>query len=354
MNHRHRILCAAAFLAVAGILGASRVHAQAAETTWIPFPYVFYTPETSLAGGVILMVVNGDQNVVRGGGFASLNGQAEGFVSGEYFLPDDRMRFTLDSYAARFPNKFFGIGPDAATEEDYVPFECAVDVTAGFRLAPGLYLGPRLRWFSSWMQEIDGNGALAQGAVPGSGGAGLIAPGFRLTWEGRDSPVAPTRGFFAELSGSEAFTTFGSGSDFPSISLDARVYHAPFRQWKVVFAAQLVAALTGGDPPFQELPRLGGDELLRGYFDGRYRDRALLAVQGEVRIPVWWRFGVVVFAAAGQVAHDALAFRAENTKLSAGAGLRFILDEKSGAGFRADVAVGESGADFYFNLGEAF
>ncbi len=342
-------------LVASGLLAEERVPG----TAFIPLPYVFYTPETSLSGGVIMMVVNapGDpaqrENVFRGGGFLSLNGQAEAFAGMEYYTPGNFIRVNVESYVARYPNKYFGIGPDAGSEEDYVPLECVLDGTAGFRLAPDLYLGPRLRLFGSWMQERAAGGALIQGGVAGSDGAGLASPGFRLTWDTRDSSVEPTRGFSADLAGSWSFVTFG-GSSYPSVVVDARAYHSPFADRKVVLAGQLYGAWAGGTPPFQELPRLGGDELMRGYYDGRYRDNALVAAQAEIRIPVWWRFGVALFGAAGLVAGDPLSFRFDETKLCGGAGLRFVLDESSGAALRADVALSGDGADFYFNLGEAF
>ncbi|HVO38931.1 MAG TPA: BamA/TamA family outer membrane protein [Spirochaetia bacterium] len=349
------------------ILAAFRAAAQDARpgTTFIPVPYAFYTPETSLAGGVILMVVhvpepvNTDarENVYRGGGFVTLKGQAEVFASVDYHTPGSGMRVTAVGYAARFPNKFFGIGPDASSEEDYVPIECSIDGTLGFPLTSGFFLGPRLRLFGSWMQQRAAAGALVRGTVAGSDGTALAAPGLRLTWDTRDSAVAPTNGAFVDLCGSWSFVTFG-GASYPSATLDARAFVSPIPAMiagrRIVLAAQLTAAWAGGAPPVQELPRLGGDELLRGYYDGRYRDNALLAAQLEIRLPVWWRFGVAVFGSAGQVARDPLSFRLDTTKLSGGAGLRFVLDETSGASLRVDVAVGSAGADFYLNLGEAF
>ena len=295
---------------------ASLVHAEgaaaapaatAAGPTLIPLPYAFYSPETSLAGGAILMLVSnsspGDadqlENVARGGAFISLNGQAQAFVSAEHFLPRNQVRISLESHVGKMPNKFFGIGPSASSEEDYVPFECGLDATAGFLLAPGLYLGPRFRLFGSWMRERAPGGLLVQGAVPGADGTSIVGPGVRLIYEGRDSAVAPSRGFFLDFCGSYSFVTFGDGSAFPSFSIDARAYATPLAEWKVVLATQLYGALVSGSAPFQELPRLGGDELLRGYYDGRYRDKALVAAQTELRIPVWWRFGIALFGGAG-------------------------------------------------------
>jgi hypothetical protein len=328
-------------------------------TSFIPIPYVFYTPETSVSAGAILMVVSAaadpDQreNVYRGGGFLSLNGQAEAFGGMEYYTPGNLLRLNVDGYVARYPNKFFGIGPEAGREEDYVPFECALDGTAGFSLAPGLYLGPRLRLFGSWMQERASDGVLLSGGVAGSNGAGLVGPGLRLTWDTRDSSVAPRNGLYADLTGSWSFVTFGAAS-YPSVVVDTRAFLSPLAGSGIVLAGQLYGAWAGNTPPFQELPRLGGDTLLRGYYAGRYRDNALVAAQAEIRIPVWWRFGVALFTGAGFVAGDPRSFRLDQARLSGGAGLRFVLDEHSGASLRADVAWSPDGMDFYFNIGEAF
>lgn len=53
-----------------------------------------------------------------------------------------------------------------------------------------------------------------------------------------------------------------------------------------------------GDPPFQELPRIGGDKLMRGYYEGRWRDYCATALQSELRIPLVWRLGVTLFGAS--------------------------------------------------------
>jgi hypothetical protein len=355
-----RGIVAALLLAVLACIAAAEEKPPGA--TLLPLPCVFYSPETSLAGGAIFLVVTNSSpgaasqldNVIRGGGFATLNGQAEAFASMEHFLPANLMRFTLDTYLARYPNKFFGIGPAAGGEEDYLPLEGLVDLTAGFRILPGLYAGPRIRFFGSRMLERAQNGMLEGGSIIGGNGAGVFGTGLRLTYEGRDFPISATRGFFADASGLFNARAFGEGSDFASFSLDARAYTAPFQAWKVVFAGQVYAALVRGDAPFQELPRLGGDELLRGYYDGRYRDTTLLALQAEIRMPIWWRFGLVLFGGAGQVAPDPGSFRLADTKLSGGLGIRFVLDPESGANIRVDLAWAATGVDFYFNLGEAF
>jgi hypothetical protein len=43
---------------------------------------------------------------------------------------------------------------------------------------------------------------------------------------------------------------------------------------------------------------------MRGYYEGRFRERQLYAVQAEYRAHLFWRVGAVGFASLGGVARD--------------------------------------------------
>jgi hypothetical protein len=75
---------------------------------------------------------------------------------------------------------------------------------------------------------------------------------------------------------------------------------------KSVLALQAVATMTAGDVPFYMLAQLGGPNVMRGDYEGRYRDRELLAVQLEYRFPILWRFGGTAFAGIGMVRRRSL------------------------------------------------
>jgi outer membrane translocation and assembly module TamA len=117
----------------------------------------------------------------------------------------------------------------------------------------------------------------------------------------------------------------------------------------------LAQAVTG-TAPFDLLPQLGGDVLLRGYYQGRFRDRTLLAGQVEYRSPLVWRLGLVGFAAAGQVAPEFGAMGFDRFKPAVGVGLRIRFVKATGLSIRADYGWGLEGgsAGFYLNVGEAF
>jgi hypothetical protein len=102
---------------------------------------------------------------------------------------------------------------------------------------------------------------------------------------------------------------------------------------------------------------MGGDMMMRGYYQGRYRDKNLLAAQVEYRIlPFAFskRWGAAVFAAASAVAPELRAFQLDKTQFAAGGGLRYLLFQKKDIFLRLDVGFTREGPGFYFFTGEAF
>ena len=110
----------------------------------------------------------------------------------------------------------------------------------------------------------------------------------------------------------------------------------------------------GGTVPFNRLPELGGAKLLRGYYEGRFREKNLLALQGEFRSPLYKRFGFTLYAGAGAVAREFSGLTEARWKWTAGAGLRFRLRRDSRLNLRLDVAGNHETFGVYFLGLEAF
>lgn len=117
-------------------------------------------------------------------------------------------------------------------------------------------------------------------------------------------------------------------------------------------------SLTGGSSPFYLMPALGNDEMMRGYYNGRYRDRNFIAGQTELRYRLDARWGVVGFLGAGEVFHSSFSFN--QLKPNYGGGLRYFFDVEKGLSVRADYGIGQKVAGeqrqsgFYIGLGQAF
>jgi len=129
------------------------------------------------------------------------------------------------------------------------------------------------------------------------------------------------------------------------------------KQWVLGFDVQ-EQSLVGGQSPFYLLPAMGSDEMMRGYYNGRFRDRNYLAGQTELRYRVSKRFGLDGFAATGEVFHS--SFDAHDLKPDWGGGVRYFFDVQKGLTIRADYGVGEKRPGesrqqgLYIALGEAF
>ncbi len=180
-------------------------------------------------------------------------------------------------------------------------------------------------------------------------GLGLVA-----TRDTRTSTTFPNRGSFHQLSAIFHAEALGSDFGFGRYLLDLRRY-LPLGEREAV-ALRGVAWATSGTAPFDELPQIGGDQLLRGYFQGRFTDRQLISLQGEYRGPAFWRIGWVAFGAVGQVADRWGDLRLDGFKASVGGGVRFLISPQETLFIRADLGYGvNTGATgFYLNIGEAF
>jgi len=161
-------------------------------------------------------------------------------------------------------------------------------------------VGGRIQVAHRTLQEVSDSGQLVTGTVPGSDDGTIVEGALLLTRDTRDNTIYPTRGQFHQAVVLGAATALGSDFGYGGVRLDVRGYLSP--GGRHVLALRALGDARSGTPPFDLLPQLGGDVLLRGYYQGRFRDHTLVALQGEYRLPVFWRIGLVGFAEAGQVA----------------------------------------------------
>ena len=94
---------------------------------------------------------------------------------------------------------------------------------------------------------------------------------------------------------------------------------------------------------------------MRGYFQGRFRDKNMAAVQAEFRLPLSARFGMVLFGSAGNVGESPRDLGENDLLTAVGGGLRYRLSKVEAINFRVDLAWGEDGSSgVYFTIREAF
>ena len=335
----------------------------AASTDWLVLPFASYAPDTKIAVGLL-----GGYYRTGGVGRATADGQVSITVTqrrqvilqltSELYSPRGAWRGLADVEASRYPNSFYGIGDNtpAEREETYTSRYLKADVSAQRRVQPHLRVGPRVFVWAETDPTVEGacvsgrRTPLACDAVPGSAGGRAVGVGGQVTWDTRDSRYYPRRGTFADVSALGHAPAWGSEETFARLVADLRGYHAV---GPGVAAAQFYTEAVAGTAPFQLLPLLGGDERLRGYREGRYRDDVYWTAQAEYRMPLFWRFKATVFGAVGDVggAVDGALVRTLEGAVGVGGRLRLTDDGVHG---RLDVAYSPTGVEIYVSLGEAF
>ncbi len=322
----------------------------------LPFPIVFYTPETRWAGGAgaVHTFRRQDQErptVTDAAFIYTQNRQVIASLATDMYT--DRYRFYGDVGHEKFPNRFFGIGNETDVDEAYT----SRTTSAGFgferRFGASTYLGASYTWSRTKLIEAEEDGLLASGTIPGAGGGTLSGIGAGVTYDTRDAILATSRGRYARLQVERFDDAFGGDFDFTRLDLDVR-HFTPTRPGHVL-ALQGVVRMTTEGAPFYALGRLGGPDLLRGFREGRYRDRHLLAAQAEYRMPIASRIGWAGFAGAGQVARELGDFSADGFHVAGGVGLRFVVDTRENLSLRIDFGFAQGGeSGVYITAGQAF
>lgn len=342
--------------------------ARVPGSTLIPLPVLFYQPETGTGfGGLATYSFYPGQPPAAGGsarvqpstvtaiGIYTTKKQIITALEAELFLSGGRTRVFASTGYVKFPTKFWGIGNETIdeAEEDFTPEAVELLAEVQREVAPGWYVGVSARVAHRRLIELAEDGLLQGGSVPGSTDGRVLGGGMLLTRDTRDNTLYPRSGSWMRLQGSIYNDAVGSEFDYGAVTLDLRQYLTAFGSH--VVALRAVAMASSAETPFDLLPTLGGDALLRGYYDGRFRDRDLTAIQAEYRAPLWWRIGAVAFVEAGQVAASFGDLRSGGFKTSFGGGLRIRLSDE-GLNIRADYGYGFAvdAGGFYLAIGEAF
>lgn len=331
-------------------------------TSIVPLPVLFYTPETKLAFGGALTVLyrpEGSTVLDRPSTFTPVlvyttRNQILFFLGGNHYWSQGRNQVKPGIAYRKFPDSFYGLGNDTAADgdEDFTDEGWSIYGDYLRELVSSWRAGFGWNYANSTITGTSEGDRLDTQPIPGRDGGSVIGLGVLLGWDSRDNVSFPRKGQYHQFSLRFHEDAWGSDYDFDLSSLDMRAYFPLKRD--SAFAVRALAENASGQPPFQVLPRLGGDQLLRGYYAGRFRDSSLLAFQGELRGRLRGRLGGVVFAEIGQVADGFGKLGSGRFHSSFGLGLRVLLVSDEGLQLRCDYGWGEDSSGLYFNLGEAF
>lgn len=331
--------------------------------SWVALPVLYSSPETRLGFGALAMHLfkpAGADSLTRTSNIQAyilytLNKQL--LISPRYtiFFKNDRYLLQGNMGYFKFPQFYYGIGNQLPQQNeelvDYTLFRLENKFMK--KLSPAIFGGLQWNFYKVFDVTPAPEGILS--ITQPSGWQGYQASGLGLVaaYDTRDVVVNPLKGSYLEISTTFNNALFGSDYRFSRLHLDARRYYK-INKLGHVLALQAIARLTSGVVPFLELPELGGDRLMRGYYEGRYRDKQYLAAQAEYRAPLFWRIGAVAFAGLGDVAPSLDAFKTGELKPSYGLGLRFLVNKAERVNIRLDYGWGKETSGFYLEITEAF
>lgn len=329
----------------------------------IPIPVLYYTPETKLAFGVAAQYYFRPARADSAARPSTLtpvfiyttNSQITAEFNSDLWWRQEDYHFTGYIGYSKFPDKFYGIGNDTSQEdeEDYTPRYTRMQASLERRFRGALRLGVGYRLEHSKLVEIEEGGRLEQGDILGSEGGVVSGVALLTSWDNRDNIFSASSGHYHQLTVELYGGAIGSDYGFGRYILDLRGYIITLPDQ--VLALQGYFGFASGDPPFQHLFLFGGQDLMRGYYLGRFRDRNMIALQAEYRIlPIFWRVGAVVFGGIGDVAAEPSRFTLGDFKYSIGGGLRFLLIRAERIALRLDFGFGDGDSGFYITIGEAF
>lgn len=285
-----------------------------------------------------------------------IQGSLTGFyrigLSGDHYGPGDKYRIHYCADFAHFPLKFWGIGYDTESQDDnetkYTELRSAMWCDFQWRLAKNIYLGPSVNFQYAKATKVTRpelwNG---EDLRVFSYGLGL---GFIFSFDTRDVATNASNGINLNLKQYFYPGFLKNRYAFSSTELTFGVYR---QLWKSgVIAAQLHAMATYGDTPWNMLPTVDASKGIRGYYEGRYRDKNEADIVVELRQHIWKRFGAVVWGGVGSVFRNYNQVRMNTLLPSYGVGLRWEFKKK--VNVRVDFGIGKRSSSVSLGLYETF
>lgn len=335
---------------------------QSKRSGWTGYPFIFYSPETKTGGGGAINYFfreAGSGIKARPSSLVPIfvytqKRQVSGTIFADLYWHQEKNHLTGIISYAKWPNFFYGIGNNTAEadEENYTQQSLMLDLRLQRRVRRGMYLGAQYQFLRSKLVEVETGGRLAQKNILGVDEGTASGIGVLLSWDTRDNVFNAASGSYYQFSARTFHDRLQSDFDFTNYQIDLRQYFSLTASH--VLAVQGYMNVINGEPPFYMLSLFGGQNFIRGYYEGRYRDKNMLVAQTEYRLRLWKRIGAVGFAGFGEVSPELSGFAWKNLKTAAGLGLRYLLVPAEKINLRLDFGWGKDSSGFYLAMTEAF
>jgi hypothetical protein len=335
---------------------------QGVKQRFLLFPFCVRSPESSWgfggAGAFFFKAKNNDETLRTSDisliGLYTLRKQTVIVLNSTVFFPKEQQVFRFQASYSYYPDKFWGLGnnTDETAKEDYTLKQFFINPQIIHKFYRNFYAGISMELQNVTDFKYDSAGVFDKDHIYGKTGGLTSGVGILFTYDTRTNAYSPEKGIFAEMNATRFDKVLSSDFNFNSYAFDFRIFFPAGK--KRVAAFQAFSKLTHGETPIRYLSALGGTEMMRGYYKGRYTDKNMLIFQGELRQFIYWRIGVAGFAGVGQVSDAVKNFSPDEFHYSYGGGIRLMLHRREKLNLRIDFGFGKQSHGVYVILKEAF
>ena len=275
-------------------------------------------------------------------------------VNNTLLFPGEKYILRGMSVYKNFSEYFYGLGNNTkAADQQLIRFDNIQLVQRLTRVvAPHTFVGIQYQYNLVANLRYLPNTILDTGHISGSHGSMTSGAGFVFLYDSRDNVLNSYRGFYLDISNYAFSKALGSEYSYNNLTIDARKF---IELWpRYILGLQTVMSFSDGHPPFRQLSLMGGDIMMRGIYQGRFRDNDLITAQAEFRFPVWRWLGFCVFGGMGEVADRIDHFSVSEIHYTYGAAVRVMFIKHERVNIGVDVGCGQNTSGVYFGSGESF
>ena len=273
-------------------------------------------------------------------------------IRGNNIFPKKRYRLDYRIYVYTFPSYLWGFSYPQSDNDDnkskYSRTKFEVMARCLIPVNRYSYLGPIARYHSVHAYKLKDQAPQLLEGLPKT--VSDFGVGVSYTFDSRDFMLNASRGWFMQLDLTTNPTFLGNNNTYWSAELQLATYRKAWRG--AIIAGELHTRQSTGQVPWPMLADVGSSNRMRGYYEGRYRDKNVIDAQVELRQHIWHRNGIVLWLGAAEVFPRYSDMRLSRILPNAGVGYRWQF--KKGVNVRLDYGFSRNGTGFIFNINEAF
>ena len=339
------------------------------RSSFFPFPTGSISPETGLEYGVAAMYsfytdkkdANTRVSTINILGTHTTKNQTGLKLVSDIWSKQNKYHYYEEFRYRNYPYSFYGIGGNTvAADKDGVDEKRArLAFAADKKILNHYYIGIQAAFEDYVERDKNPAGLLTTGNYYGNTGGKQIYFGIEQLYDSRNNVTYTTKGWYGNLLIAYTPDFFG-GNNFHGafVNFDGR-YFTPVSSKITLGINGIYQGIYAKNIPFYLLPQMGSMNMMRGYYQGRFRDKDLAAMQAELRYRFIPRLAVAAFGGYGTVWGEN-DFSFNILKPEYGLGIRYFFDLGKDLSIRFDYGIGQKlpgekrMSGFYFSMMEAF